>query len=927
MSKRAQKLISLLLALSLLMGLSISASAEMDSRVRTRVEGVGLMEGYEDGSFGEDDELTRAQMCMIAARILQIETVGFGASPFSDVADDHWAKDVIASLSQTGVVNGMGDGTFLPDKSVSYFEAAKILVSVLGYSDFADAMGGYPNGYLAQASKLGLLKGVTAKDGAISRGEVAQMLDKALEVKPIGYNFMQNYPEASYTLQKILSDSKDLVQFKGTLTETAKSSLAATEPTLKEGVVLVAEQKLLCDMPMEEFLGCELLVYAYLDDAVDKYRIKSFSPTKNNVIYEADAENVDWNGDEVVLFDDDGNELEELTLASAGKLITLYNGRKTDARSEVVYGGYRFLDSNDDNIVDVLFIEEAQSFVIDKVNTKTQTIYFKDRATLNGRNTLVVDQEDDDKSISLVDAEGNEVSVSDLGADMAITVFASKDQKYVQAIVSSETVAGKVTGKSEEGIQIDDTFYELAMNPDGKAVYDPTLGEEATYLLDCYGKVVGNIGEIKSSYEYAYIIDAKTGQGLNAGLSIQTIAGQKPRKEVEIKAGEEYVSYLFMNDSIKVYDCASNCNYYFYDYVIGEVINEGDSAAEKERKEALNYYANTHVSSGIKTDADSVDKDDLVGKMAAFRLNSEGKIKDLYLIPTDQIGENYTFNADILSFGGENVPTRGYATDESTMFICVPESVTSDEDFYVQVEIKDDGAGNKVTGGVFFPETRYVSAIEEPADVILIKAKMNASTITPVLTSNKVCMVVEVLNTIGEDGEQVYTINLLSGDQELNVVTKSGSHAEDVARSLRKGDLIRYVKDGKDKVTNISKLVSVQGLGDNYSSNVYIASGVETGIYGLAYNSVPSVFDHFSNQIVDRLQLTYDANGENKSNVYRLFHDDMPTVYKYDRRGGWISPGNLDDIRSYNQVGEDADGILAIIENNDIKAFVIITDY
>ena len=894
MSKKAQKLISLLLALSLLMGLSISASAEVDGRVRTRVEGVGLMEGYEDGSFGEEDELTRAQMCMIAARMLQLETVGFGASPFRDVAEDHWAKDVIATLSQAGVVNGMGDGTFLPDKSVSYFEAAKILVSVLGYGDFAENMGGYPNGYLAQASKLGLLKGIIASNSAISRGEVAQMLYGALDAKPIGYNFMQNYPEAVYTLQEILSDSKDLVQFRGILTETAHSSLAATKPTLKEGVVLVAGQKLLCDMPVEDFLGCELIVYAYLDETVDKYRIKSFTLTNDNVIYEADAENVEWNNDEAVLYDDEGEELEELTMAPSS-LITLYNGRKADipaGERDVIYGGYRFVDSNDDGKVDVLFIEEAQSFIIDKINEKTKTVYFKDRATLNGRNAVVLESDDDDKSITLLNAAGEAIALSDIAKDNAITIFSSLDQNYMTAIVSDKSISGKITAKNLDGIQIDGESYELAKKPDGTTYFDPGVNEEATYVLDCYDKVVGSIGAVKSSYQYAYIINAKHGSGLGSGLTLQTVSGQTPQKEVVVNGDDETISYYFQNDALATYDCAPS------------------------------FYLND-----VKVSANSVNPAQVKETLAAFRLNSDGQIRELYTSALPgSISGSYAFNADILSFGGENV-LRGFATDESTMFICVPENASNTENFSVQVKITDESAGNKVYGTVFFPDLGYEDPDTEPVDILMVKAEMDASVTVPIPNDGDVCFVGEVLNTVDDEGDLVYSIEMLNGEDLVTVTTKSGSRAETVAKSLRKGDLIRYVKDGTGKVTNILKLVSAQGLGDNYSSNVFVGSGIESGIYGLAYHSVPAVYDYFSNQMVDRLQLTYDENGTIKSNVYRLFHEDMPTVYKYDRRGGWISPGSIDDIRTYTQVGADADGILAIIENNDIKAFVIITDY
>ena len=231
---------------------------------------------------------------------------------------------------------------------------------------------------------------------------------------------------------------------------------------------------------------------------------------------------------------------------------------------------------------------------------------------------------------------------------------------------------------------------------------------------------------------------------------------------------------------------------------------------------------------------------------------------------------------------------------------------------------------------MFFPDSKYEDPDTEPVDVLLIEAAMDASTTPPIQMSSDVCIVgkvTRVLGTVFDDQDNpVYKLELLNGTEKITEVTHSSGAAANIAKNLRKGDLIRYVKDGFGRVVNISKLVSVQGLGESYSSDVFIGSGVESGIYGMAYHSVPSVYDYFSNQMVDRLQLTYDKNGTVRSNIYRLFHEDMPMVYKYDRQGGWVSAGNIEDIRTYSQVGNDADSILAIVENNDIKALVIITD-
>ncbi len=909
MSTRCKKILSLLLAFSLLFSLSVPAFAELDGKVRTRVEGVGLMEGYEDGSFGEEDELTRAQMCMIAARILQVETVGFGFSPFTDVADDHWAKDVIATLSQAGVVNGMGDGTFMPDKSVSYFEAAKILVSVLGYGDFAENMGGYPNGYLAQASKLGLLKGITASASAISRGEVAQMLYGALDVKPIGYNFMQNYPESIYKLEEILSDTKDLVQFRGILQETSKTSILAAAPTAKAGTVVIGGTVLLCDMPMEEYLGCEMIVYAYLDESVDKYRLKSFNVTNNSVIYESESEDVIWNGDEAVLYDETGDELEELKMS--GSLITIYNGRKASVPAgerEIPYGSYRFVDSDDNGQIDILFMNEAQSFIIEKINVPNKTVYFKNRVTLNGRRALVLDEEDTEKSVILVNGDGEPISVEDIEEYSGVTVYVSSDWNYVKAIVTNETIEGMVTAKTVDGIRVDDEIYEIAVKPDGSATCNPSVGDQATYVLDAYGKIIDSIAVSQNDYQYAYIIKAKYGSGLDSSISLQTVSGYEPQKEVKTVGEDEVISYYFQNETVKVYDCANNMAVYL------------DGAKVKE-------------------DLSNLDITKLFRTMAAFRLNSEGKIKELHTYDVSMVPfVAHNFNAGAMTFGGDaeqsvNV-ARGYATDENTKFICIPDETersATTADYYVQVKLTDEDVLCRVYGTVFFPDPSFgEDADSEPVDILLIKEDMNASSAPVPGSVEDICIVGEISTVIGtvhdDVGAMVYELKLLNGTTSQTLATASGGEAYDTAATLRKGDLIRYVKDGFGRIAGIKKICSIQGLGEDYTSNVNMSAGAESAMYGLIYDVVMDIYDKDENDYIDKFALTYEPDGSKPDRVVwqRLPKISTPPVYHYDRRSGWVKAGSLEDITASSYAGSEASKAFVLTASNDVCAVVII---
>ena len=891
---RFKKSISLLLVFILLFSASISASAEIDTSVLERVSGLGLMEGYEDGSFGEEDELTRAQLCMIAARLLQMEGVKGTSNPYTDVAEDYWARDVIATLSNLNILNGVGDGIFAPDKNVSFSEAAKIIVCVLGYSEQAEEMGGYPFGYIAQAGALGLLKNVDSQSDAITRGDVAQIIYNALNVKPTGEFFLKNYNKLQFTLYEILKEAGDLVQFSGVLTETAASSLSNSEPNLKDGYVIVGGIKLETDIPMDEYLGCALNGFAYVDNAGKPYKIKSFALDDENIITNVDFEDLSWDGDIATVYTD-SDKGEKYKMSDEVK--TIYNGRLAsipDSERNIFYGSYKFVDNDGNGYVDVLFINEAQSFVIEKVNSDSSTVYFQNRATLNGRNAVVFDSEDEDRDVALVDKDGNEFSVDDLKEDMALTIFASSDNKYIKAIVSDEQVTGTVSAKSDKGVKIDGKIYGLSKKPDGSTNIDPDVNDDGTYALDYYGKIVSNVGTVQSSYLYAYVIDAAKGSGLSKQLRLKMVSGLSPRKDVKESGGTEIITYYFQNDEIKIYECESSFN-----------LND------------------------VRVDSDEVNENSLKECLVAFKLNDEGRVKELHTYNTSgqSIDSSYSFNANLISFGGENV-SRGYVTDKNTAYVCVPKHADSDDDYYIQLKITDDSDSNEVLGTVFFPDANYEDSMAEPVDILMIKGEMDSSAIVPVPPDGDVCIVGDVSFTLDDKNDEMYSIEMLNGGEKITEVAEASGNINNVLKTLRKGDLVRYVKDGFGRITNITKLISVQGLGNSYANNLSVGSGVEYAMYGQAYHVVPNTYDYLTNQMVDRIRFNFstDVSADSLSNTYRLFHEEPPAVYKYERNTGWISEGSIEDIRTYNQIGEGADNILAIIESNDIKALVIIAE-
>ncbi len=84
-----------------------------------------IIAGYPDGTFKPEDVVTREQL--VKMLICAFELEGNTELDFSDVENDRWSASYIRSAVALGIVNGMGDGTFLPAVGVTRQDAAVMI--------------------------------------------------------------------------------------------------------------------------------------------------------------------------------------------------------------------------------------------------------------------------------------------------------------------------------------------------------------------------------------------------------------------------------------------------------------------------------------------------------------------------------------------------------------------------------------------------------------------------------------------------------------------------------------------------------------------------------------------------------------------------------------------------------------------------------
>ncbi|MBP1758684.1 MAG: S-layer y protein [Firmicutes bacterium] len=163
-----------------------------DTETARNVEILQMMDvinGISLNSFAPQGTLTRAQFTKMAIMVMGKGDQVSGYQSFTifpDVKSSHWASGYVnlavrGTLGEDGktstgrFIAGFADGTFGPDKTITYGEAITILMRLLGYTD-KDVGIVWPTGYINAAKAIGLADGVSLGGGnSITRAQAAQL--------------------------------------------------------------------------------------------------------------------------------------------------------------------------------------------------------------------------------------------------------------------------------------------------------------------------------------------------------------------------------------------------------------------------------------------------------------------------------------------------------------------------------------------------------------------------------------------------------------------------------------------------------------------------------------------------------------------------------------------------------------------------------
>ena len=152
------------------------------------------LNGFGDGTLRPYDGITRGQVATIFFRLLTDEARAMfwsETNDFTDCGEDLWCNTAISTLSNMGIISGYEDGTFRPDVKVTRAQFAKIMVGFFGVDQFGYtglfsdvAEDAWHSRYVETASRLGLIQGysngIFNPNANITRAQACVIVNRAL---------------------------------------------------------------------------------------------------------------------------------------------------------------------------------------------------------------------------------------------------------------------------------------------------------------------------------------------------------------------------------------------------------------------------------------------------------------------------------------------------------------------------------------------------------------------------------------------------------------------------------------------------------------------------------------------------------------------------------------------------------------------------
>ena len=512
--RNLKRALSLAMASVMLLGMMVvgtgASYADVDSKDNVEaievMQAVGVMVGDTNGNFNPDQKVTRGEMAVVMANLLNLKVEDFvGAkTPFTDVPE--WATAYVAACYADGITAGISATQYGFNYEVTTAQAALMMMKALGYFQNAKDFGSdWQVATVKQGSKINLFDGVEAgASTAMTRNDVAQIALNTLEATMVETDGTSTDITLPGDISISTGDTKYVEVEKSGKAYTAISGTYDEGDTSKKYTVQLGEELFDGDLT------------------------KASNQPDN---FGRPGDKWSYDGDEIGVY----SSTADATYVGAVEVGTIYDDLGLDAKINTsaikVYE-----DSKSGAAGDFALVEDGED-EYGKAGQTVEVYYDSDADTTKVKICIVSsylgvvaddDYTKDGKDGALIDVFGQgDLFYEGTGFKNDDVLLLNVADGKIQAILGAPTtVTGSVTRKGTDGaLTIDGTKYDKAAQFDAAGDGDViegtdsiSLGSDYSYTLylDQNGAYLAAVvNEESTQTDLVYVFDTATGTTLN----------------------------------------------------------------------------------------------------------------------------------------------------------------------------------------------------------------------------------------------------------------------------------------------------------------------------------------------------------------------------------------------------------------------------
>ena len=514
-----KRLISFVISIIMLFALSNSVfvSAEANSQVEydagkesyNFLKALGIV-SEDDGAYNGEALVNRAYFVKLAL-MLSNDAPGALVSEdkvFFDVNSSTPYEKYIETAFRIGYISGGSNGYFNPGDNITYAQALKIIINILGYTSVAEAKGGFPAGYMSVAGSLDISDGINVDaDGFLNQSQVMILLENAskcdiMKIASIGdpTEYITNKGET------ILTEKHKINFVESVIEANAYTDLIAQDSGLMPGEVSLGGKIFAAGKSdAENLLGYNAEVY--YDSQSNKSAPEIlYAREKYNTVWECDdSQNIEISGKYINLHTD-SSTIKRISVSPSvtyilnGKMAVYDINSLTD-----VYGKVTFISNDSDKMVDVINITDYSTYVVSGVSPVSKIVATKDGSRIE------LDSDNDEYSFEIKYYNGTPVEFKDIKEDDVLLVAQSTGAglNKKEVLLSDVSLTGVLSEISEEYVVIDGQKYSI----DSSVLNKAKTGTSYKYLTDAKGRIayIYALNDVVYGYIYGAMVQSGVG--------------------------------------------------------------------------------------------------------------------------------------------------------------------------------------------------------------------------------------------------------------------------------------------------------------------------------------------------------------------------------------------------------------------------------